>query len=285
MTKDFQYTPANLSNAPGRALDREAARRASASLQSLPKFLPASSVSNLAQEVISRLAARSQACDKPNHQAEQLADALVSRDAAAGLLQVTRMIASGTDVETVYLKYLTGAARILGERWTDDALTSAQVAIAAARIYAIMRGLSSRIEPDVWPDGRHAVFVPVPGEHHTLGVSMAADLFRRDGWLIDLKVGRSHDELLKELAETDYAILALSASTPAMLPELILLITAVRVTHPHVRILIAGNLVEVEPKLQELTDADFVSNSFEELRTVMNEFHEAVAARAGAALR
>jgi len=285
MAEDQRPSTADIAAFPGNAIDRSAARRATASLNRLRTVLPEPSVSVLAQEVIARLAAKVDDTASPDEteMAAVLADALCARDERTALRKVMRAISDGTDIETIYLTHLTGAARLLGERWTADVLTSAQVTIAAARIYAIMRGISANLAPDAWPDGRHAVFSCTPGERHTLGVSMAADLFRHDGWLIDLKVGRSHDELVEELVETDYAILGLSAAHADCLPELVRLTAAVRVSTPHVRIVIAGRLAEVEPRLQELTDADAVSNDFDTLRAIMEDFHDSVSAQSGAA--
>lgn len=256
--------------------------RAQALAEALPDLLPTGSVTSLAQEVISRLASRS-AASSVGDAASEMADALASRDQEAGLRLTLRLLSGGADVETVYLSHLAGACRILGQRWQEDTLTSSQVTIAAARVYAIMRGIGSNLTPKRWPDGRHAVFATVPGERHTLGITMVADLFRRDGWLIDLKVGRSHNELLAELAETDFTILGLSAATPDMLPDLVRLVAAVRVSQPHVKIILSGHLAETEPRLSSLTDADYVSTKLDTLRVVMRDSHDIAAAHTGVA--
>ena len=279
MTKGPEPTPAHTPAAFGLPLDRHAARRAHSSLKVLPQILPEASVTVLAHEVISRLAARGH--QDLEHVADDMADALSSPDDRAGLRLAKRLVAAGTSVEDVYLKHLTGAARRLGERWITDALTSAEVTIAAARIYAIIRALGSSLGTPVAPGDRHAVFAAVAGEQHTLGVTMAADLFRRDGWDIDLMVGREHDALLSELSETEFSLLGLSATAPETLPDLIRLSAAVRVSHPHVKILIGGHLANVEPRLKTVTDADVVSSKLDTLREAMRQFHEMTAARHG----
>lgn len=283
MTKGPEKPTAPASVAPGHGLDRRAMRRAQNSVAVLPELLPEASVSMLAREVISRLAERGQGHIASDRLIGELTEGLLSRDEGAGLRIVQKAIADGTSVEDIYLVYLTGAARQLGDRWAQDQLTASQVTIAAARFYAILRGLSTHLAPQNWPDGRFAVFATVPGEQHTLGVTMAAELFRRDGWLIDLKVGRQHDDLLNELAETDFAILGLSATNEAVLPELIRLIAAIRVSFPHVRIIVSGHLGETEPRLRQLTDADYVSTKLDTLRVVMRDLHDTITAQPGAA--
>lgn len=263
-------------------MDRDAARQAVMSAGKIGRVLPPPTVSGLAQEVISRLAARVETPKSGPDLAQAFAETLMSRDDAAATRLIMWMLANDIDIETIYLVHIAGAARLLGERWSRDEVSAADVSIAATRVYAILRGISSNLTPTAWPDGRHAVFASVPEDWHTLGVSMAADLFRHDGWAIDLKVGYSHDELLTELEHIDFAILGLSASTRESLPALLRLIAAVRVSHPHVSVVIAGHLVELEPDLQKLTDADAVSNEFDTLRAVMNDFADSVAARAAA---
>ncbi len=264
-------------------MDRSAIRRAHSTVVALPDHLPEASVSMLAREVISRLAERGQIDGATDRLIADLSDALLSRDEGAGLRLVRKSLSDGIAVEDIYLVYLTGAARKLGDRWAQGKLTSSQVTIAAARFYAILRGISSHLAPQDVPDARFAVFATVPGEQHTLGITMAADLFRRDGWLIDLKVGRQHDDLLHELAETDFAILGLSATSEATLPELIRLIAAVRVSFPHVRIVVGGHLGETEPRLRQLTDADYVSTKLDTLRIVMRDLHDTMTAQPGVA--
>lgn len=43
---------------------------------------------------------------------------------------------------------------------------------------------------------RSALFATVPGETHTLGITMAADLFWDHGRRIDLRTGLDHDALI-----------------------------------------------------------------------------------------
>lgn len=279
---EFPERPGVVQPTPiGPYLDRKAARRALASAYATPDVLSKGSVTVLARDVISRLVTRGSG--ESNAAGRTMADALLSPDDGASLRLTTRLIAQGVTVEEVYLTHLAGAARFLGLRRQLDDLSSTQMTIAAARIHAIIRGLGTQFAGVDRPDGRHAIFATVPGEKHTLGVTMAADLFRRDGWEIDLKVGRSHAELLAELEVSDFAILGLSVSTPDSLQELIRLVAAVRIAHPHAKIVVAGQLAELEPTLQDLTAADKVSSKLDTLRAVMRRFHNAIAAQSGIA--
>lgn len=246
--------------------DRSAVRRAQVSLEAVRSVLPETAVSDLAREVISRLAAKAAPNVAQPDMQTRLCDALLSREDDAAMEVVRELLSQGVEIDTIYLGHLAGAARHLGQMWTEDQVHSTGVTIAAGRIYRIMRGLSSRLVPEKWPDGSSAIFASAPGERHTLGVSMAADLFRRDGWLVELKIGRSHDELMQELAETNSAILGLSAAGSNGLESVIRVVAAVRVSNPHMQILLAGNIVEQQPDLLRLTGADAAAANFDEAR-------------------
>lgn len=258
-----------------RDMDWDAMEQAETVLDRMPSVLPTGSVALLAREVIARLAERPVAAQMSNEMTP-LAASLIGADDGAPLRLVMRLLAGGVAVETVYLTHLAGAARELGHLWEQDLVPSAQVTIAAGRIYMIMRGLGAHLAPVELPRGRHAIFAAVPGEKHTLGISMAADLFRKEGWLIDLKIGMSHDELIEEVLRTEASLMGLSASSKTVLPELIRLIASVRMSLPHIRILVSGSIVSQEPDLKRICDADAVASDFETARTALQDMWDAL---------
>ena len=127
-------------------------------------------------------------------------------------------------------------------------------------MYAIMRGLRRLIaQPDPL-SSRHAFFASMPGETHTLGVTMAADLFQKRGWVVDLEVGRDHDQLVDALGHTNHAIIGLSASRPEQIATLARLIVALRIVKPNAFIMVSGQIVDAEPDIAKAVDADCASN-------------------------
>jgi len=195
-----------------------------------------------------------------------LCDALLSPDeqAAAGLVREARL--GGMDVDQLYFSYIADAVRMLGERWDNDEATVPQVIIGTGRVYGIMRELRSVFLSQRVPQapGAEAVFAQVPGEIHTIGVMMAADALRRDGWEIDLRLGLAHDALVEEIARMQPSILGLSASTRQQTFALARLIVAIRVRCPQVWILVAGQIVPLDDNLRDLVDADAVAATLSE---------------------
>lgn len=260
---------------PNVEFDRDAFEHTSDSLISLYARLPGDAVEVLAREVVSRLADRvsdtSYLTRTPSHtEIERLCVALVSSDRKAAAEIITKVRAGGASVETIYLFYLSVAARRLGEWWETDRLSFTEVTVGTSRIYAIMLGLRRSFRPVPPKKHRLAVFASVPGEDHTLGVKMAADLFRKKGWDIDLKVDLTHDELIEELGYSDYPVIGLSAGGEKSLAALVRLVLALRISTPQTYIMISGHIVEEEPEIVRLTGADGsagdIHSAFEEMR-------------------
>ena len=249
-------------------LDIEAFEKARGLFTRRAGSLPDTAVHALAAEVITRLERRGAASTEalpPDADIESLCDALVSphEEAPADLVRQARL--GGMSVDMVYLGYLAGAARRLGERWDEDRTTSAQMTIAAGRIYAIMRGLRQAFASDQWLKQEQArvMFASTPGETHTLGVTMAADFFRRRGWQIDLKTGLSHHELLASAENVVYPIIGISASSERMVFPLARLIVALRITNPAAWIMLSGKIIDVVPEVMTLVDADGIAEDAE----------------------
>ena len=266
-------------------LDREAFEKARGLFSRRAGVLPETAVHALAAEVITRLERRGVAASEPNPpeaEVEMLCDALVSVDDEAAADIVLRARLNGMSVDMVYLGLLAGAARRLGERWDEDRTTSAQMTIAAGRIYAIMRGLRQAFTSDHYltPPQEHALFLSTPGETHTLGVTMAADFFRRRGWQIDLRTGLSHHELLTEADRHTYPVIGISASSERSVFPLARLIVALRIRHPGSWIMVSGKILDLIPEIMTMVDADGAAADADDALAQMHAHIEPIKERA-----
>jgi len=270
------------------AFDTNGFERLSRGFAELGGRLPESALQVLAREVIARMAERRKVLrdslrplDEPV--IEGLCAALTGSDPTAAVGQVMALRADGVGVERIYLGALAPAARRLGDWWDADRATFAEVTIAVARVYGIMYGLRAEFPISLDPQRRHAAFAPVPGEDHTLGVSMAADLFRTHGWDIDLKLGLGHDALIAALAHGDAPIIGLSLGQEDQLEALVRLIVALRVTNPRAYILVAGQFVGRHADTLTRTGADAAAAEVPEALEAMEALWAAVQTDARAA--
>jgi methanogenic corrinoid protein MtbC1 len=234
-------------------------------LRLLKSQFPTSSAENLAREVLRRIAqsAAEDVARAPGHgKIIELCYALIDDDDQAGARFIRDIRRRGTSVESIYLDYLAAAATMLGTWWEEDRASFAEVTVGTSRMYAIMRTLQRDLPTVSLKPGKSAIFATVPGEDHVLGVRMAADLFRKDGWDIDLKIGKTHDELVVEIGSASAVVIGLSASSKRVLESLSRLILALRIQNPSISIFVSGKVVEEHEETVGLLDVDGIASDY-----------------------
>ncbi len=202
-------------------------------------------------------------------------DALIQSDPDAALRFIEDRRTEGLSLPGVYLGYISGGARCLGERWERDELSFLQVTSGTGHLYALMRALRSETSfaHRKFDNRRVALFATVPGEQHGVGITVAADLFREAGWEIDLEIDTEHDELVAHVENTRPHIVGLSLSTEHRLDALVRLVVAMRLVVPDAIIGVAPSPRIDADQLQNLADIDLVfsdaPSAFRELDRLM----------------
>jgi methanogenic corrinoid protein MtbC1 len=247
------------------AFDRAEYEKADQQFRLVSEKLPRQAVTSLAREVVNRLAFRMPrvgAKEELPSEAEidALCDMLLSSDDTAADDLIVTARKDGLRVEVIYLGYVAGAARRLGEMWDEDEISFMQVTLASGKLYRIIRALRHVVAPviienrDEWP----AMFALVPGETHSLGIEMATDLFRREGWDVDLMLGLDHDTLVDKSDRRSYRAIVLVAHSDRMVEPLTRLVLALRISHPLAQVLVAGHILDHQPDISTLVGADAV---------------------------
>lgn len=249
-------------------LDRLKLAMAFSEIEAIRQRLPEDALTGLAQEVVKRVASNWRVSlphefEPTSGQIDALCDALLSQDASVAIELIERAQQNGAGYDTLCQSYLAAAARRLGEWWDDDRVSFYKVTIAAGGIYAILRILRLQ-RPTPIPDSRRsAIFASLPGDNHTLGITVAADLARDRGWDIELFTGLSHDELVHELEQRETGLIGLSASGKRTLPVLMKLIVALRLSNPGARIMVCGQIAALDLNLDGFTGADAAAADFD----------------------
>ena len=237
----------------------------------------------LATEVVSRLARRTTtgSLEFPisAERTEDFCTALVSDDPEAGLHIIQEALHDGASIEEIYLGHLARAARRLGEWWDEDTVPFAMVTIGAVRILGIMRSIRHLFEESASNSELHALFASVPGETHILGVSMAADLFKANGWHIELATGFSHDQIIEEFERSNSPIVGLSASSTKSIEALAKLVVALHMSNPAAFVMVSGQIVNLRPDIADLIDADFAAADVDSALEVMKSVSDRIMAR------
>lgn len=227
--------------------------------------LPENALRLLAQEVLERVSQQrvKAAAPAPETEVAALCTALLSDDRQAAAEYILHAEARGISHETLCLSYLGVAASRLGEMWDRDEVSFLQVTVAVARIYALMRNLRRSAPATPVYEARTATFVSVPGEDHTLGVAMAAELLRSKGWNIHLLVGLGHNRLVDELAATQPRLIGISSSGKRTFASLTRLLVAARLSLPASKILVCGQVDPADFDVIGISGADSVAIGFE----------------------
>ena len=253
-----------------KTFDRVEYEKAEEQFRLVKKELPEQAVVEVAREVVRRLAFRmprsARSSSLPTStEIERLCDALLSHDNSAADRIILEAREDGVEVETIYLGYVAAAARRLGDLWNADKITFVDVTLASGKLFRIIRGLRHVIAPSI-VENRHerpALFALVPGETQTLGIEIATDIFRRNGWDIDMMVGVDHDTLLDQAEMRNYRAIVLVANSDALITRLTRLVLALRISHPLARVVVAGNIVDHHPDIGTLVGADDVIKDIE----------------------
>ena len=223
-------------------------------------------VEDLASDIMRRLASarhRGPALAEPQVSDDSIAsfcDALIQPTPDAALRFIADRRTEGVTRHDVYLGYIVAAARSLGRGWDENRFSILDVTYGTGHLYALMRAL--REEPPVGNpafDGRRcALFATVPGEDHGIGITVAADMFREEGWEIDLRTGTDHDRLMAHVEDTQPPVIGLSLSTEQRLGALVRLVVAMRIAMPSAIIGVAPAESVDADRLHALVDIDLV---------------------------
>lgn len=187
-------------------------------------------------------------------------DLLLQPDSDAPWRFINRLKQDGMSSEIIRYELIARAARDLGARWDRSEARFVDVTIATGKLYALIRSLSinSTTSNTKKRNERHALFAAVPGETHTLGISLASDTFREAGWQIDLRIGDTHEDIVKHAAAIQPTVIGLSLSTKANIPELIRLVVGLRIALPSTILGVAPALDMEDKDIFKIVDVDLV---------------------------
>ena len=217
-------------------------------LASLKRILSPPAIRQLAVEVISRLNARdTRNWSAPPAEVHKLSHLLCAKYPFAANRMIDQLIAAGVPIERVYQNYLAEAARELGERWQRNDVNFEEIGLATTRIYILLDALRRKSPSPIATQSPRIAFAAVPGEQHVLGVKMAVDLFRRQGWDVDHLIDMDHDQILEAAQDADIVLVGLSASGRRRRAALLRLVVALRIARPDLKILLSGQVAKSEP--------------------------------------
>lgn len=244
---------------PRAVIDTQIFSRTAQLFSAKVRAFPPDTVKILAKDIVTHLG-RADAADVELDPASvaEFCTTLLGHDAKAALSFIADRRAEGCDLDTIYVGYIAAAARELGQRWEDDRLSLFDVTIGTGQLYALMRALRAENKPfdSDFDVQRYALFATVPGEDHAIGITIAADLFRAEGWEIDLQTGTDHASLVAQAEYSRPRVIGLSLTTERRLDALVRLVVAMRLVLPRSIIGVAtGGTLDAD-RVASLVDVD-----------------------------
>ena len=190
----------------------------------------------------------------------EFAGIVLGRSGPAASSYVEALRGRGLTSEALYLDLLAPTARHLGDLWTEDLRSFAEVTLALLRLHQVMHELSPTFQAEIEhhePDLR-ALLVPAPGEQHFFGVAMVTEFFRRAGWSVAGGPVATVDDLAGLVRRTRFAVVGISVACDSDLDVLVASIRAVRreSRNPAVGVMVGGPTFVQHPELVRLVGAD-----------------------------
>lgn len=100
---------------------------------------------------------------------------------------VEGLLAQGHTLESVYVDLLAPAARQLGVMWSEDTCDFVEVTLACCQLQRVIRRVGRHLLDERPRSTKGCVLVEaLPGEQHTLGAILVAELLGQDGWQVVL---------------------------------------------------------------------------------------------------
>ncbi|MEQ8602248.1 MAG: cobalamin B12-binding domain-containing protein [Marivibrio sp.] len=194
----------------------------------------------------------------------RFAERLVSPDADAASAYLATLRRRGLALEELFVDLMGPAARELGDAWSDDRRSFADVTLGLSRLQTMLRSLSpafgdvgsARPAPDAQP--RRILLAPTPGEQHTFGVSVVEEFFRRDGWEVVVDGAAAEGLLVSTVSLERFTVVGLSLCRDDLIGALQSAIRSIRQhsLNADVSILVGGRVFADDPTLARRIGAD-----------------------------
>lgn len=195
----------------------------------------------------------------------RVADLAVNSDTRhlADLSEVA--MSEGLGFDSLLLDVMAPAARILGERWEDDRADFIEVTLGLWRLQELVHELASRrcgAVTHVIHD-RRILCAVAPGDDHSFGSLLLEEMFRRAGWTCTGLRGVSRSQLLRQVAEGWFEIIALTVSVERNSATLADLVADLRAAscNPGVSIMVGGPVFNDHASLADEIGADATASN------------------------
>lgn len=195
---------------------------------------------------------------------DEFVQLLLSQDASVASRYISKLRDDGMPLPDVYVELLSPAAKRLGSLWDDDRVSFTDVTIGVCRMHQVLLDFSRNFDAleDVVEPGRNILMITVPGEQHTLGISILLEFLRRDGWNCFTGAPADMQELRRLVEAHDFAVIGLSVSADRHVSKARRAVAEIRDgrRNANTPIIVGGKVFIDNPELADTVDADGVAS-------------------------
>jgi MerR family transcriptional regulator, light-induced transcriptional regulator len=194
----------------------------------------------------------------------------------AAIQYVRNLLARGMPFQSILMDLMAPAARELGEQWIHDSTSFVEVTLGVARMHRILREFDG-VPSHLWSsagEGRHALILPAPGEHHTFGLRLVQEFLLRESWSVTNYQVESESQLVDVLKSGHFDVVGLSLSGETLLKPFLSAIRLIRsrARNPRIKIIVGGGYFAECPELAGECGADAYAPDAQSSVEIMNRW-------------
>lgn len=193
-------------------------------------------------------------------QVEKFTNVVVRRDATVAQAFVEALLYGGATVEQIFTQLFAPAARRLGRLWELDRRTFVDVTIGLSRIQQLVQELGPLFERDMEPSPSpsSALLMNMPGEHHSLGIMLVEQFFRRAGWNVRTPQKLNCDHALTVVREERFDMVGISVTCQIELDRVASMVGAIRgaSANRELLVMVGGLMFNEHPEYVTAVGAD-----------------------------
>lgn len=158
--------------------------------------------------------------------------------------------ADGMTLEQLFIELMAPTARHMGQLWSDDYCSFAEVTLGLSQLQRMARELGARFESefDFTAGGRAVLLCRAPGEQHTFGLQMVEECLARAGWS---PTRVDPDELLVERVRSEWTpAIGFSVASDEALDALKAIIQEIKTAslNPDIIVMVGGACFNERPE-------------------------------------
>lgn len=192
-----------------------------------------------------------------------LGQACVSNDHVAAEAYARSLLEQDFDIESLFLDAIPETARLFHDWWDKEEIDFIQVTTGIFRLEELVYSLSSDfiLGGQLQTPGRQlsALLLKPPGSHHTLGLLLLSQYFKRHGWQVFSANQFSDEDMVSAVKSEWVDLVGFSLSEDHQISTVKKLITRLRKQsgNPEVQIMVGGPLLRMCADLADVVGADF----------------------------